>query len=201
MHSLHLMHWIILGLIAFLIVRQAQRRPRLGASATSFDLSLATRRFQQKYGLGDEQVAEVEQEFRRFFTLIAENRGKRFGLHNGFIDDYWHELICCTELYRDYCRHVAGRFVDHDPRGGSGTGYARTWWAYQDRFHITPPLLYWPLPEPAERPKDTANDVGSNCSGGTSCGGGSGCGGGGTGCGGGGGCCGGGGCGGGCGGD
>lgn len=159
-----------------------------------FDLSLAARRYQQRSGLSGAETASVEQEFRRFFLLLAENPGSIFGLHNGPIDDFWHELICCTALYRAFCQRVAGRFIDHDPEGGSGDGYADSWWAYHDRFLEAPPALYWPTPEPPERPAPRRTDNGyviSGCSGGSDggshgggcCGGGHGCGGG-SGCGG-----------------
>ena len=145
--------------------------------ALQFDLSLAAERFRQKSGLSEEETERVELEFRRFFLLMAESSRLRFGLHNGPIDDFWHELICCTELYADFCVQVAGRFIHHDPRGGSGDGYARTWWAYHDRFGLVPDPLFWPTPEPADRPNTASTDAGcggsSSCSGG--CCGGSGC--------------------------
>jgi len=181
--------------ILWLSVEHALERQRETARRIcfEFDLSLAKRRYRERTGCDEAETAQVEQEFRRFFLLLAENPGTQLGLHNGQIDDFWHELICCTALYRGYCVEVAGRFIHHDPQGGSGDGYNRTWWAYYDRFLEAPDARFWPAPEPRERPvaeRRTANGWVAGCGGGSSCGGGDG---------GGSGCCGGG-CGGGCGG-
>ena len=134
-------------------------------------------------------VRLVEREFRRFFLLMARDPKRLYGLHNGPVDDFWHELICCTSLYRDYCQTVAGRFVHHDPRSGSAAHYARTWWTYQEVFGEIPDLVYWPAPDPAHQRRpdgDSGGCGGVACSDGGShggccghgCGGGSGCGGG-----------------------
>jgi len=170
--------------IGFWLDRQdSRRRKAIHDACFAFALTLAAQRYRDKTGCDEEEALRVEREFRRFFLLIAENPGKQFGLHNGQIDDFWHELICCTALYHDFCIAVAGRFIHHDPQGGSGDGYARTWWAYHDRFAEAPALAFWPTPDPPGRPRGSSD---GGC-GGSSCGGG-----------GGGGCCGG--CGGGCGG-
>jgi len=167
----------IAGLFAvgFWLDRQdQQRRKAISNACFGFDLTLAARRYRDKTGCNEEEALRVEREFRRFFLLIAENPGKQFGLHNGQIDDFWHELICCTALYHDFCIAVAGRFIHHDPQGGRGDGYAGTWWAYHDRFAEAPALAYWPTPDPPARPLGGGGSSDGGC-GGSSCGGGGGC--------------------------
>ncbi len=136
--------------ILWLSVEHALERQRETARRIcfEFDLSLAKRRYRERTGCDEAETAQVEQEFRRFFLLLAENPGTQLGLHNGQIDDFWHELICCTALYRGYCVEVAGRFIHHDPQGGSGDGYNITWWAYYDRFLEAPDARFWPARAP-----------------------------------------------------
>lgn len=123
----------------------ALRTERLTAAMT-FDLSQARRRYSKENGVTEEVAAYRERECRRFLGLIGVNRGVRFGLMSEVVDGYWHTMLECTELYRNYCQAVAGRFIDHDPDGGGQAPYARTWAAYRETFGAEPPADVWPRP-------------------------------------------------------
>lgn len=123
----------------------AIRTARLTAAMT-FDLSQSRRRYMRESGVTREVAIAHERECRRFLGLIGVNRGIRFGLMSETVDAYWHTMLECTELYRNYCMAVAGRFIDHDPDGGGQAPYARTWAAYRETFGMEPPIDVWPRP-------------------------------------------------------
>ena len=158
----------VCAILAALHYVHSRRKEKRHDACFSFDLSPAAERFRQRSGHNEADARLVEIEFRRFFWLMALHPERRWGLHNGAIDDFWHELICCTALYEAFCQEVAGRFIHHDPAGGGGQAYAHTWWAYRKEFGEEPDLAWWPpAPEGCTRP----NSGDGGCGGG-SCGGG-----------------------------
>lgn len=142
---------ILLALAAALVslINRFIPKARDPDAAFSFDLSLAAERYRHHSGLDPETVQRHETEFRRFFSLIARHPHRSFGLNSQPVDEFWHQLICCTALYRDYCLATVGRFVDHDPRGGSEDAFLRTWVAYYASFGETPDPAIWPSMEAA----------------------------------------------------
>jgi hypothetical protein len=141
----------ICGFVAAIAINQvhANRKYRKKSRQTdmracmSFDLSQARHRWQKSSGMDWEMGDRVELEFRRYFGLIA-NSTDGLGLHSKMVDDFWHELILCTALYRSYCQAVAGRFIDHDPKGGGEVPYMRTWRAYREAYGKEPDAIVWP---------------------------------------------------------
>lgn len=117
-----------------------------------FDLSLATKKFEQNWGflLTECDAGQVHTEFCRYMYLVAKNPGVQFGMQSDLVDKYWHEVICCTALYRDFCNTLAGRFIDHAPGTFSPKAYAITWMGYRTTFEGDPPPSIWPLPDLAE---------------------------------------------------
>lgn len=111
----------------------------------AFDLSLAAERYRRVNRLDARTAALHEREFRRFFGLMAAS-AVPLGLRSKAVDKFWHELITCTALYREWCQAVAGRFIDHDPNGGGDAPYARTWAAYAAAYGQEPPASIWPRP-------------------------------------------------------
>lgn len=118
------------------------------AACTTFDLSLPYMRFRKSSGLDLVEARCVEREFRRYFTLVAMCPGASLGMRSEAVDAFWHEVILCTSLYRDFCAATAGRFVDHDPMAGDDDSYARTWGAYVHVFEEEPDPAIWPDPDP-----------------------------------------------------
>ena len=129
--------------------RQVALPPRHNAEACrDFDLSAAYVRFRNATGLDQAMARRVEHEFRRYFTLRAMAPEASLGMKSALVDAFWHEVILCTKLYRDYCTAGAGRFVDHDPTAGDDDAYARTWGAYAHVFDQDPDSDIWPEPDP-----------------------------------------------------
>lgn len=117
-------------------------------ACTGFDLSLPYMRFRKTTGLDQATARRVEREFRRYFALIAMSPDCGLGMKSSLVDAFWHEVILCTSLYREFCTAAVGRFVDHDPMAGDVDAYARTWGAYVHIFEEEPDPDLWPAPDP-----------------------------------------------------
>lgn len=130
--------------------RERARRADAVRAAMEFDLSQVRRRYMRETGQSEASALAVEREFRRFVGLMASNPRVEFGLRAPAVDAYWHAALECTATYRAYCKAAAGRFIDHDPEGGLGNTYARTWEAYRLTYGETPPVRWWPRPTASE---------------------------------------------------
>lgn len=143
---------VFTGMVVALVtraLRRLRRRPRADlAACMGFDLSPAVRRWQSASGGNAAEAARVEHAFRRWFALVAASPVP-LGMDSRQVDDFWHEVICCTALYRRFCDAVAGRFIDHDPEGGSAAGSARSWAAWRAAYGEDPDPALWPRPEEA----------------------------------------------------
>lgn len=130
-------------------VRAARRRPRANLPACmGFDLGPAARRWRASSGADAAEAARVERAFRRWFALVAASPVP-LGMDSRPVDAFWHEVIGCTALYRRFCEAVAGRFIDHDPEGGSAAGSARSWAAWRAAYGEDPDPTLWPRPAEA----------------------------------------------------
>lgn len=96
--------------------------------------------------------------------MIAINPGISFGMQSKIVDEFWHTLIECTALYRNFCTAIAGRFIDHDPEGGGDANYQRTLNAYQIAFGEQAPQDIWPRIEQEERKSSQVNGQGQSTS-------------------------------------
>jgi hypothetical protein len=144
--------WGIQALVDALLKRMAQRKRRAFpfSKFLGYDLALVTERFSRNHAEMPVSADEIRAQFLRYFYLIAKNPGVQFGMQSKLVDAYWHEFLCCTVMYREFCNEFVGRFVEHDPKGGSARSYARTWLAYKATFGSEPPHMLWPLPEQQE---------------------------------------------------
>jgi hypothetical protein len=80
--------------------------------------------------------ALVSRGLKQWFEVCLRADGVRTGMPSRVVDDAWHEFICHTRAYEEFCRTVMGRFLHHDPEATMGAadvlenrtvGMARTW--------------------------------------------------------------------------
>lgn len=75
------------------------------------------------------------------------------------IDRAWHSALLNTELYREFCIEMFGRFLDHstasarDPLEEKNKRVTLTMQTYADVFGETPPGDLWIREEPLENPR------------------------------------------------
>lgn len=116
--------------------------PGEAAALWSFDLSPVTRRLERRLG---KHAQPLETEFRRLAALWVAHPGTRLAPSRD-VDEYWHEMILDTKLYRRFCAEVVGRQVDHiadDDATGMCAEYDNTRHLYQRMFG-SPPASLWP---------------------------------------------------------
>ncbi|WP_133908801.1 glycine-rich domain-containing protein [Actinophytocola oryzae] len=56
-----------------------------------------------------------------FLGTSAVHRGEPLSPSRA-VDDGWHMFVLHTRDYREFCRRIAGRFIDHVPTGGPPGG-------------------------------------------------------------------------------
>lgn len=123
--------------------------------AEAFDLSEITDRYAKKFSLSKGVAEEHEKELKRFLTLAARNKDKRYGMA-GPVDDLWHEFIVTTHLYCAFCDSIAGRYIHHAPaidredadvnQSLALRGYTEFLSDYKAAFGVPPPAHIWPTP-------------------------------------------------------
>lgn len=124
-------------------LREKNQRKANIKACLDYDLTLVKNRYQKNTNSSNERIDLIEKEFKRFFILLSASPIS-LGLNSKEIDDFWHEIITCTAIYRDFCEKVANRFIDHDPLGGSLEAYQRTYLAYEKAFNEKPNPSIWP---------------------------------------------------------
>lgn len=118
--------------------------------------------FRQRTGL---DPAEVRPEFARFFALLCPADAPYLGMKSYAVDEYWHEVVADTALYRSLCLEYAMRMVSHNPGTDESAqkdddGYAEMLRAYVKRWRELPPRNVWPYRLPSETGgSDTVDSV------------------------------------------
>ncbi|MES2153714.1 MAG: hypothetical protein V4510_01100 [bacterium] len=116
--------------------------PLSGSQAIwSFDLSPVTQRIAKS---GERDAAAVEQEFRRFAALCFNHPDESLS-PSKVVDEFWHQAVLDTPLYRQWCAAVFGEFIDHIP-DATGAGmhaqFQRTVELYTVTFGAPDPRLW-----------------------------------------------------------
>lgn len=95
-------------------------------------------------------VTHLEEEYRRFLYLIAEDPKRTVVPWSQALDDFWHEHILDTRKYREDCERVFGEMIHHNPHLPKGTKeHARatleTRRAYHSSFASSPSCSSMPF--------------------------------------------------------
>ena len=64
-----------------------------------------------------EKIKIAEKEYKRYLTLIKIHYPKSI-VPSKIMDEFWHMHILDTKAYREDCKKVFGRFIDHFPYFG-----------------------------------------------------------------------------------
>src|SRR5688572_11696677 len=80
----------------------------------AFDLGDVKAAYRKRYGLTGEQADLHERELKRYLTLCIANPEGCYGMFSD-IDNLWHEFICHTPKYQEFCFGIAGRYLHHIP--------------------------------------------------------------------------------------
>lgn len=80
-----------------------------------YDLSFMDEKLVNVDTLRGENLAVVDNEFRRFMELVLCEPGP-LAMIDIRADELWHTFILFTPQYKDFCDSVMGFFVHHQPR-------------------------------------------------------------------------------------
>ncbi len=90
----------------------------------NLDLSTVKEKFLSRKGffwkLGN-KADKIEEQYRQFLFLIANNSGKTVVPWSQDLDDFWHEHILDTQKYKKDCEFLFGEFIHHNPHLPKGT--------------------------------------------------------------------------------
>ena len=103
------------------------------------------RRLASKTGLGQERIARVISEYRRFLYLAAIGP---MAVPSKLVDDVWHMHLEDTRAYDLFCKSVIGKFIHHTPgrpSHGNDPEYPKTLRLYEAEFGEEPFSRIWPL--------------------------------------------------------
>ena len=79
------------------------------------DLSAVRHKAADRHGWSGDFAETLEDEYRDFLMLIAENPGTVISPWSDALDLFWHEHILDTARYAADCKRIFGRFIQHDP--------------------------------------------------------------------------------------
>jgi hypothetical protein len=79
-----------------------------------------------KEGMNKEAASSSVEQMRVFFMMIAAHPEERFAAWEG-MDPAWHAFILHTGRYAEFCQHLVGRFVHHDPEAFGTPAFAAAW--------------------------------------------------------------------------
>ena len=82
------------------------------------DLHAVRKRMMEKHEMSRQQVETAEIHFSRFALLVDVADGPISP--SKLADDYWHEFLMFTRLYRQWCEKHFGAVLDHHPGVKSG---------------------------------------------------------------------------------
>jgi hypothetical protein len=69
----------------------------------------------KRHGWDEGKAKALENEYRDFLILLAENDGKTISPWRDDLDLLWHEHILDTRRYAQDCKWIFGHFIQHDP--------------------------------------------------------------------------------------
>jgi hypothetical protein len=87
------------------------KRRRIASLALDVVREKATKR----HGWNESKAKVLENEYRDFLILLAENHGKTISPWSDDLDLFWHEHILDTRKYAQDCKLIFGHFIQHDP--------------------------------------------------------------------------------------
>lgn len=78
------------------------------------------RYIQEKLGqkhphLNPTQLSVVQKGMRQYFLMCLKANRRMVAMPSQIVDDFWHEFILNTKVYRDFCNGAFGRYLDHVP--------------------------------------------------------------------------------------
>lgn len=80
----------------------------------SIDLSLILDKMENLQGWSHEDVKEADKLYRNYLFLLAKYPDK-FLPPSEDIDEVWHNHILDTKKYREDCKKIFGKYLDHSP--------------------------------------------------------------------------------------
>ncbi len=97
---------------------RARKRPQvplMRRAIVRLDLGAIRQKAAERHGWSGETAQALEDEYRDFLILIAENPGSVISPWSDALDLFWHEHILDTARYAADCKRIFGRFIQHDP--------------------------------------------------------------------------------------
>src|SRR5271155_2488583 len=91
----------------------------------TLDLAPVREKAMSRNGWDEAKARLLEDEYRDFLILLAENDGKTVSPWSHDLDLIWHEHLLDTKRYATDCKWIFGRFIEHDahddgaPRGAA----------------------------------------------------------------------------------
>ena len=109
------------------------------AKVNAIDLAAAMDAAIKRENLPAERAPAAVAAYRQFLTLAAANPGKPVCVPSD-ADKIWHQHMLQSKQYRDDCKALCGRHLDHDPTA-FGTPEFNAAWAetvrlYKDTFGV-----------------------------------------------------------------
>lgn len=114
-----------------------------------YSLSSITEKYCNDCKIDSEKGKKIETEIKKFLFLSRVYQ-------SGYtipkaLDEYWHTFLLHTEIYKDFCESVLGKFIHHKPglsnEDQATLRYIRFLVDYFRHFKQPPPFDIWPMSE------------------------------------------------------
>lgn len=95
--------------------------------ALNYDGADMIERFLRRFDVSDDEAAELFEDIKRWLWLAGSARVDRVEKRPGvpdrlvidtpmlIVDQMWHNFVCFTKEYDEYCKSKFGRFIHHAP--------------------------------------------------------------------------------------
>lgn len=114
------MIYLILGTVLlftaslFLLGAKGQKRTAY-ITAYQFPRYIQEKLGQKHPHLNPTQLSVVQKGMRQYFLMCLNANKRMVAMPSQAVDDFWHEFILNTKVYRDFCKGAFGRYLDHVP--------------------------------------------------------------------------------------
>ena len=114
------MFYFILGAVVLLSATVIYLGAKGHRRATYINTYQFPRYIQEKLGqqypnLNPTQLSIIQKGMRQYFLMCLQANKRMVAMPSQIVDDFWHEFILNTKVYRDFCSGAFGRYLDHVP--------------------------------------------------------------------------------------
>lgn len=106
---------LFMALSVVALERRQWSKQKIALADWQFDAAYTLAVLQKYPHLKEADVIKAFEQFRLYLQICWQNEKKTVVMPSRLIDACWHEFICDTRNYANFCEAVFGQFLHHEP--------------------------------------------------------------------------------------